>query len=94
MQKYYPEGSLIDSLNVLGYAAAQTVVQVLKQCGDKLTRENVMRQAANLTDFAPDTLLPGIRINTTPTDFAPIQSLQLMRFDGKIWVRFGELIRH
>jgi branched-chain amino acid transport system substrate-binding protein len=93
MKKYYPEGSLIDNTNVYGYTVAQTLVQVLKQCGDNLTRENVMKQAASLKDFAPDTLLPGIKINTGPRDFAPIQSVQLMRFDGKTWVRFGDIIQ-
>ncbi|MCW5636050.1 MAG: ABC transporter substrate-binding protein [Rubrivivax sp.] len=92
MKKYYPEGSLIDNTNVYGYTVAKTMVQVLKQAGDNLTRENVMRQAANLKDFAPDTLLPGIKINTSASDFAPIQAVQLMRFDGKTWVRFGEII--
>jgi branched-chain amino acid transport system substrate-binding protein len=92
MKKYYPDGSLSDNFNVYGYSAAQTLVQVLKQCGNDLTRENVMRQAANLKDFAPATLLPGIRINTTPSDFAPIQAVQLIRFDGRSWVRFGEVI--
>lgn len=92
MKKYYPEGSLIDNTNVYGYTVAKTLVQVLKQCGDDLTRENVMRQAASLKDFAPDTLIPGIKINTSASDFAPIQAVQLMRFDGKTWVRFGEII--
>jgi len=92
MKKYYPEGSLIDNTNVYGYTVAQTLVQVLKQCGDNLTRENVMKQAASLKDFAPDTMLPGIKINTGPKDFAPIESVQLMRFDGKTWVRFGPVI--
>ncbi len=92
MKKYYPEGSLIDGTNVYGYTVAQTMVRVLQQCGDNLTRENVMKQAASLKDFAPTTLLPGIKINTSPTDFAPIQSVQLMRFDGKTWVRFGEVL--
>jgi branched-chain amino acid transport system substrate-binding protein len=92
MKKYYPDGSLSDSFNVYGYTVAQTLVQVLRQCGDNLTRENVMRQAASLRDFAPDTMLPGIRINTGPKDFAPIESVQLERFDGKSWVRFGNVI--
>ena len=68
------------------------MVQILKQCGDDLTRDNVMRQAANLKDLEVPTLLPGIRINTSPTDFYPIEQVQLMRFDGKTWVRFGELM--
>jgi branched-chain amino acid transport system substrate-binding protein len=92
MKKYYPEGSLIDNTNVYGYTVAQTLVQVLRQCGDNLTRENVMRQAASLKDFAPDTLLPGIKMNTGPKDFAPIEAVQLARFDGKSWVRFGDVI--
>ena len=92
MKKYYPEGSLLDGTNVYGYAAAQTMVQVLRQAGDELTRENVMRQAASLKDFVPSVMLPGIRLSTSPTDFAPIESLQLARFNGKQWERFGEVI--
>ncbi len=92
MKKYYPEGSLIDSSNVYGYAVSQTLHQVLKQAGDNLTRENIMKQAASLKDFETDTGLPGIKINTSPTDFAPIQQMQLARFDGKTWVRFGEVM--
>ena len=92
MRKYYPEGSQVDITNVYGYAAAQTLVQVLKQCGDDLTRENVMRQAANLKDLQIDILLPGVKINTSPSDYAPIESMQLMRFDGQQWVRFGEVL--
>jgi branched-chain amino acid transport system substrate-binding protein len=92
MKKYYPDGNPIDNLNSYGYSAAQTLVQVLKQCGDDLTRENVMRQAANLKDLELPMLLPGIKINTSPTDFYPIEQVQLTRFDGKTWVRFGELM--
>ena len=92
MKKYFPDGNTIDILNVYGYAAAQTMVQVLKQCGDDVTRENVMRQAANLKNFEVGVLLPGIRINTSPTDFYPIEQVQLARFDGKTWVRFGEVL--
>ena len=91
MKKYYPEGDLKDASNHYGYLVAQTLVQVLKQCGDNLTRENVMKEAANLKDFAPNGLLPGIKINTSPTDFAPIEQEQLIKFDGKAWVRFGEV---
>ena len=65
---------------------------MLKQCGDNLTHENVMKQAANLKNFELNVLLPGIKINTSPTDFAPIESEQLAKFDGKEWVRFGEII--
>jgi branched-chain amino acid transport system substrate-binding protein len=92
MKKYYPEGSTIDNLNVYGYSVAATIAQVLKQCGDNLTRENVMRQAANMKGWRPETLLPGITISTSADDFAPIESVQLQRFDGKEWVRFGEVL--
>jgi branched-chain amino acid transport system substrate-binding protein len=92
MKKYYPDGSLTDNSNVYGYTVATTLHQVLKQCGDNLTRENVMRQAASMKGFAIDTLLPGVTISTSSQDFAPIQSVQLMRFNGKQWERFGEVL--
>jgi branched-chain amino acid transport system substrate-binding protein len=92
MKKYHPEGSLIQFENVYGYGVAQVVHQVLKQAGNDLTRANIMWQAANLKDFETDVGLPGIKINTSPTDFAPIQQMQLQRFDGKTWIRFGEII--
>jgi branched-chain amino acid transport system substrate-binding protein len=92
MAKYYPDGDLKDASNVFGYTAAQGLAQVLKQCGDNLTRENVMRQAANLKNFEPALILPGIKVNTSPTDFAPIQQEQMVRFDGKQWIRFGEIM--
>ena len=92
MKKYYPQGDLADILNVYGYSAAQTLVHVFKQCGDDLTRENIMRQAANIKNLELPLLLPGMRINTSPTDFYPIEQMQLGRFDGKRWVLFGELI--
>jgi branched-chain amino acid transport system substrate-binding protein len=92
MQKYYSEGSATDHVNVYGYLAAQALVQVLKQCGDDLSRQNVMKQAANLKDLALPMFLPGIKINTSPTDFYPIQQLRLAKFDGKEWVLFGDVI--
>ena len=92
MDKYYPEGDKTDAGNVYGPSVSQTVVQVLKQCGDELTRENVMRQAANLHDFTVPMLLPGIKINTSPTDFAPVKQIQMARFDGERWRLFGPLI--
>ena len=92
LAKYYPEANKVDGSVVFGYGAAQTMVQVLKQCGDNLTRENVMKQAASLKDFAPDTLLPGVKINTSATDFAPIEQLQMMRFKGEKWDLFGDII--
>ncbi len=92
MDKYFPEGDKTNNNNVYGYAIAQTMVQVLKQCGDDLTRENVMRQAASLKDFSVDVLLPGIKINTSANDFFPIEQMQLMRFNGEAWELFGEII--
>jgi len=77
---------------VFGYAAAQTMVKVLQMCGDELTHENVMKQAASLKDFEPDTLLPGIKINTSADNFAPIEQLQMMRFKGRKWELFGDII--
>ncbi len=92
MKRYYPEGNISEGLNVAGYTIAQTLVQVLKQCGDDLTRENVMRQAANLINLELPMLTPGIRLNTSPTDYFPIEQAQMMRFDGKHWVRFGPIL--
>jgi branched-chain amino acid transport system substrate-binding protein len=92
MKKYYPEGSTIDNLNVYGYSVGATIAQVLRQCGDNLTRENVMRQAASMKGFRVETLLPGVTIGTSSDDFAPIEAGQLQRFDGKEWVRFGEVM--
>ncbi|MGA7811271.1 MAG: ABC transporter substrate-binding protein [Bradyrhizobium sp.] len=92
IDKYMPGANVSDTNLVYGYAAAQTMVQVLKQCGDDLTRENVMKQAASLKDFAPETLLPGITINTSPTDFAPIEQLRMMQFKSGKWDFFGDII--
>jgi branched-chain amino acid transport system substrate-binding protein len=94
MKKYYPDGSMVDNLNVYGYSVGETIAQVLRQCGDNLTRENVMRQAANMKGYRVDTLLPGVMISTGPDDFAPIESGQLQRFNGKEWVRFGDVMGH
>jgi branched-chain amino acid transport system substrate-binding protein len=92
MKKYYPDGSLHELFNVYAYCVSQTLVQVLKQCGNDLSRSNVMKQAANLKDLTLPMLLPGIKINTGPNDFFPIEQEQLARFDGERWVLFGELI--
>ncbi|KJC57579.1 branched-chain amino acid ABC transporter substrate-binding protein [Bradyrhizobium sp. LTSPM299] len=92
MAKDFPEGDRLDGGTVVGFGVAQTLVQVLKQCGDNLTRENVMKQAANLQDFRTEVLLPGIKINTGPSDFAPISQLQLMKFKGERWELFGDVI--
>jgi branched-chain amino acid transport system substrate-binding protein len=92
LAKYYPEGNRLDGSVVYGYGVAQTMVKVLQMCGDDLTRANVMKQAASLKNFAPDTILPGITINTSPTDFAPIKQLQMERFKGEKWELFGDII--
>ena len=91
MAKYFPQGDITDIFNVYGYSQARTLEQVLRQCGDDLTRENVMRQATHL-DLVLDTLQPGIRITTSPTDFYPIKQMRLERFDGKSWVPFGNAL--
>ncbi|WP_426409608.1 ABC transporter substrate-binding protein [Bradyrhizobium ganzhouense] len=90
--QFDPKANKLDAGVVFGYAAAQTMVKVLQMCGDNLTRDNIMKQAASLKDFEPDTLLPGIKINTAPDNFAPIEQLQMMRFKGKTWELFGEII--
>jgi hypothetical protein len=92
MAKDFPEGDKLDNGTITGFGVAQTLVQVLKQCGDDLTRANVMKQAANLKDFRTEVLLPGVTINTSPTDFAPISQLQLMRFKEQRWELFGDVI--
>jgi branched-chain amino acid transport system substrate-binding protein len=89
MDKYYPEGSKSDVFNVVGYMVAETFVELLKKCGDDLTRENLMKQAAHL-DLRVPMLLPGIHIGTSPTDFYPIKEVRLEKFDGKAFVLFGE----
>jgi branched-chain amino acid transport system substrate-binding protein len=92
LDKYYPEANRADASVMYGYIVAQGLVQVLKQCGDDLTRANVMKQAASLKDFEPLGLLPGIKVNTSATDFAPISQLQLQRFKGENWELFGEIL--
>jgi branched-chain amino acid transport system substrate-binding protein len=92
MDKYYPSGDKSDGQTVYGQSIAQTTVQVLKQCGDELTRENVMKQAANLHDLELPMLLPGIKINTSPTNFAPIRQAQMRRFNGERYVAFGPIL--
>jgi ABC-type branched-subunit amino acid transport system substrate-binding protein len=91
MKKYYPEGAIDDQFNAYGYSVAQTLVHVLKQCGNDVSRENIMKQAASLKNFELPLLLPGIKINTSATDFAPIEQEQLAKFDGERWVLFGEI---
>jgi len=91
MKKYYPEGALDDQFNAFGYNVAILMAQVLKQCGNDLSRENIMKQAANIKNLDLPLLLPGIKVNTSPTDFAPIEQEQLAKFDGERWALFGEM---
>jgi branched-chain amino acid transport system substrate-binding protein len=92
MDKYYPDGDRSDGANIYGYLIGQTLVQVLKQCGNDLSRENIMHQAANLHDLELPLLLPGIKINTSPTDYRPVKQLQPIRFNGHNWDLFGNLL--
>jgi branched-chain amino acid transport system substrate-binding protein len=92
MDRYYPNGDKTINFTVYAYSVAQTLVEVLKQCGDDLTRENVMKQAANLHDLQLGMLLPGITINTSPIDFAPIKQMQMERFNGQTWELFGPIL--
>ena len=92
MDTDYPEGDKTDSTNVFAYTVSQTLVQVLKQCGDDLTRANLMKQAASLSDLELPMLLPGIKVNTSPTDFYPVKQMQMVRFDGERWVLFGPVM--
>ena len=92
MKRYYPDGNAADVYNVYGYSYSQVLVEILKRCGDDLTRENVMKQATNLKNIELPMLLPGIKITTSPADYRIIKQLQLMRFDGKQWVLFGDVM--
>ena len=92
LAKYFPEGNRTDSSVAYGYSSAQTLVHVLKACGDNLTRENIMKQAASIKDLQLEMGLPGIKLNTSATDFAPIEQLQMMRFKGERWEMFGPII--
>ena len=92
MAKYYPEGDLKDGGNVSAFGLTHTMTAVLKNCGNDLSRDNIMKQATNLRDMENPVLLPGIKINTSPTNYRPIRQLQLMRWSGKKWDRFGDII--
>ena len=92
MQKYYPEGDKLSSLNVYGYITTQLLIQVLRQCGDELTRNNILKQATHLRNVELDLLLPGISVTTTPTDYRVNKQLQMVRFDGERWQPFGSII--
>jgi hypothetical protein len=92
MKKYNASGNVADVLTVFGYSAAQTMVAVLKQCGNNLTRENLMKQAASIDHLKLPMLLPGVTVSTGADDFAPIKQMQLEKFDGTTWQLFGEVI--
>ena len=92
IDKYFPDANRTDVNVMYGYIVAQGLVHVLKNCGNDLTRANIMKQAASMKDFEPLGLLPGVKVNTSPSDFAPISQLQLMRFKGDSWERFGDVI--
>jgi branched-chain amino acid transport system substrate-binding protein len=92
MKKNLPDADQTDANYVYGYGVSLTMLQVLKQCNGDFSRENIMKQAANLKDFELPTLLPGIKINTSPSNFHPITQMQLQKWDGKTWVLFGDVI--
>ena len=92
MEKYYPDGDNGSNFNTYGYSVAQLLVHVLEQCGDDLTRENVMKQATSLKDFEADFALPGIKINTSPTDYLIHKQFKMMRFNGERWEPFGPIL--
>jgi branched-chain amino acid transport system substrate-binding protein len=91
MDKWHPEGDKTDAYNVYAYTVAAGLVQTLKQCGDDLTRANIMKQASSITDLALPMLLPGIKVNTKPDEWYPIKQMQMARFDGERWVLFGKV---
>jgi branched-chain amino acid transport system substrate-binding protein len=92
LTRHFPEANRIDAFVLYGYTVAQLMTHTLKQAGDNLTRANIMKEAANIKNLELDGLLPGIRVNTSPTNFAPIRQLQLTRFKGETWERFGPIL--
>ncbi|MFT4121135.1 ABC transporter substrate-binding protein [Bradyrhizobium sp.] len=92
MDKYFPEGDKLNTINTYGYSVAELMAQILRQCGDDLTRENIMKQAANVKDFVPSLALPGIKVNTGPNDFRVNKQMQMMKFNGERWELFGPII--
>ena len=92
MGKYMPGTDTTDFIPVFAYAVSKAMLQVLKQCDGNFTRENIMKQATNLHDLELPTLLPGIKVNTSPTNYHPIRQMQLVRWSGKTWERFGEVL--
>ncbi len=93
MKQYLPDGDLTDNNYVYAYGVGATTMRVLTQCGDDLSRENIMKQAANIRDLFIPTLLPGITVSTSPTNYHPIRQMQLMKWNGKTWARFGSVIQ-
>jgi branched-chain amino acid transport system substrate-binding protein len=91
-KQWYADGDPEDWINVIGYSSAQLMVEVLKRCGDELTRENLLHHATDIKDVQLPMMLPGIKINISPKDYLPVEQAQLMRFDGERWVRFGDIL--
>jgi branched-chain amino acid transport system substrate-binding protein len=92
MKQYMPDADLADSSYIYAYGVGYTARQVLMQCGQDFSRENIMKQAASLNDLTVPTLLPGVKINTSATNFHPIRQMQLQKWNGKTWERFGEVL--
>jgi ABC-type branched-subunit amino acid transport system substrate-binding protein len=92
MDKYFPDGDKLNTINTYGYSVAELMTHILRQCGDDLTRENLMKQAANVKDFVPSLALPGIKVNTSPADFRVNKQMQMMKFNGERWELFGPII--
>ena len=92
MDKYYPEGDKLNTVNTYGYSVAELLVHILRQCGDDLTRENIMRQAASLKDVVGSLALPGMSATTSPTDYRINKQMQMMKFNGERWELFGPII--
>ncbi|MBV9561111.1 MAG: ABC transporter substrate-binding protein, partial [Bradyrhizobium sp.] len=93
MARYFPEGNAKDGYNLYAYMVAGVLMQILKQCNGDFSRESIMRQANNLNDLEVPALLPGIRVNTSPTNHRPLQQMQLQRWEGSGWTRFGNIIQ-
>ena len=92
MEKYYPEGDKLNTFNTFGYISSELLMQILRQSGDDLTRENIMRQAANIRGFVPSLALPGMIVNTSPDDYRINKQMRLIRFNGERWEPFGPII--
>ena len=92
MRRYHPNGDVTDVLNVTGYISAELMVEILKRCGDDLTRANIMKQATSIKDYVADLALPGMTTSTTPDDWRINKQFQMMKFDGQRWVLFGPIL--